>query len=94
MCIRDRMNTSPKASLKSHSLFASRFTLNCATTLVSFVGLLDPLRGVTQIVSADINWQGLYWEPYIFVAVIFFLICFGMSRYSMYLERKLKTDHR
>jgi general L-amino acid transport system permease protein len=64
------------------------------TTLVSFVGLLDPLRGVTSIVRADINWKGIYWEPYIFVGVIFFLICFGMSRYSMYLEKKLKTDHR
>ena len=64
------------------------------TTLVSFVGLVDPLRGVTAIVRADINWKGIYWEPYIFVGVIFFLICFGMSRYSMYLEHKLKTDHR
>jgi general L-amino acid transport system permease protein len=64
------------------------------TTLVSFVGLMDPLRGVTTILRADINWKGIYWEPYIFVGAIFFLICFGMSRYSMYLERKLKTDHR
>lgn len=64
------------------------------TTLVSFVALLDPLRGVTSIVRADLNWKGIYWEPYIFVGAIFFLICFGMSRYSMYLERKLKTDHR
>ncbi|MBN8631287.1 MAG: amino acid ABC transporter permease [Rhodobacterales bacterium] len=64
------------------------------TTLVAFVGLMDPLKGVTQIVRADINWKGIYWEPYIFVGVIFFIICFGMSRYSMYLERKLKTDHR
>ena len=64
------------------------------TTLVSFVGLLDPLRGVTMAVRADIAWKGIYWEPYIFVGAIFFLICFGMSRYSMYLERKLKTDHR
>ena len=46
------------------------------------------------IVRADINWKGIYWEPYIFVGAIFFLACFGMSRYSMYLERKLKTDHR
>jgi general L-amino acid transport system permease protein len=64
------------------------------TTLVAFVGLMDPLKGVTQIVRADINWKGIYWEPYIFVGVIFFVICFGMSRYSMHLERKLKTDHR
>ncbi len=64
------------------------------TTLVSFVGLLDPLRGVTNVVRADINWKGIYWEPYIFVGAIFFVFCFGMSRYSMYLEGKLKTDHR
>ena len=64
------------------------------TTLVAFVGLMDPLKGVTQIVRADINWKGIYWEPYIFAGAIFFIICFGMSRYSMYLERKLKTDHR
>jgi general L-amino acid transport system permease protein len=64
------------------------------TTLVSFVALLDPLRGVTNAIRADINWKGIYWEPYIFVGAIFFVICFGMSRYSMYLEQKLKTDHR
>lgn len=64
------------------------------TTLVAFVGLMDPLKGVTQIVRADIDWKGIYWEPYIFVGAIFFIICFGMSRYSMYLEQKLKTDHR
>jgi general L-amino acid transport system permease protein len=64
------------------------------TTLVSFVGLMDPLRGVTQIVRADINWKGIYWEPYVFVGAVFFLMCYGMSRYSMYLEQKLRTDHR
>jgi general L-amino acid transport system permease protein len=64
------------------------------TTLVAFVGLLDPLKGVTAVVRADIDWKGIYWEPYIFVGAIFFVICFGMSRYSMYLEQKLKRDHR
>ncbi|OHC50818.1 MAG: amino acid ABC transporter permease [Rhodobacteraceae bacterium GWF1_65_7] len=64
------------------------------TTLVAFVGLMDPLKGITQVVRSDINWKGIYWEPYLFAGAIFFLICFGMSRYSMWLERKLKTDHR
>jgi general L-amino acid transport system permease protein len=64
------------------------------TTLVAFVGLMDPLKGVTTIVRADTAWKGIYWEPYIFVGAIFFAVCFGMSRYSMYLEKKLKTDHR
>jgi general L-amino acid transport system permease protein len=61
---------------------------------VVFVGLLDPLKGITDIVRASTDWKGIYWEPYIFVGAIFFVFCFGMSRYSMYLERKLKTDHR
>ena len=64
------------------------------TTLVALVGLADPLQGITKIVRADINWKGVYWEPLLFVGAIFFIFCFAMSRYSMYLERKLKTDHR
>ncbi len=64
------------------------------TTLVALVGLADPLVGIAKIVRADINWKGIYWEPFLFVGFVFFLVCFGMSRYSMYLERKLKTDHR
>ncbi|QUS36589.1 amino acid ABC transporter permease [Falsirhodobacter algicola] len=64
------------------------------TTLVIFVGLLDPLKGITDAVRASTDWKGIYWEPYIFVGTIFFLFCFGMSRYSMHLERRLKREHR
>ena len=64
------------------------------TTLVTFVGLYDPLKSMSDAVRASTSWKGIYWEPYIFVGFIFFLICFGMSRYSMYLERRLARDHR
>jgi general L-amino acid transport system permease protein len=64
------------------------------TTLVVIVALYEPLKGITHLVRQDVNWKGIYWEPYIFVGTIFFLFCFGMSRYSKYLEQKLKTDHR
>ncbi len=64
------------------------------TTLVVFVGLLDPLKGITDAVRASTDWKGIYWEPYIFVGAIFFIFNFAMSRYSMHLERRLKTDHR
>jgi general L-amino acid transport system permease protein len=64
------------------------------TTLVALVGLADPLVGMRRVVLADQAWKGLFWEPFIFVGIIFFVVCFGMSRYSMYLEQKLKTDHR
>ena len=63
------------------------------TTLVAIIGLLDPIGLITSI-RADSNWNGIVWELYGFVALIFFLCCYGMSLYSKYLERKLRTDHR
>jgi general L-amino acid transport system permease protein len=63
------------------------------TTLVIIIGLLDPL-GIGRSSLADSKWQGLSTEVYIFVAVFFFISCFGMSRYALYLERKLDTGHK
>ncbi|MFS8055089.1 amino acid ABC transporter permease [Rhizobium sp. BR 317] len=63
------------------------------TTLVVFIGLLDPIA-LSNSIRADTNWQGIYWELFIFIGAVFFVFCFSMSRYSMYLERRLKTDHR
>ncbi|QIE54435.1 amino acid ABC transporter permease [Pikeienuella piscinae] len=63
------------------------------TTLVIVIGLLDPL-GLSSAIRADANWNGVVWELYGFIALFFFIFCFGMSRYSQYLERKLRTDHR
>jgi general L-amino acid transport system permease protein len=63
------------------------------TTLVSIIGLLDPL-GLSNAIRSDVAWNGIVWELYGFIALMFFVFCFGMSRYSMYLERKLQTGHR
>ncbi|CUH67074.1 Inner membrane amino-acid ABC transporter permease protein YhdY [Thalassovita gelatinovora] len=63
------------------------------TTLVSVIGLLDPL-GLSNAIRADTDWNGVVWELYGFIALLFFIFCFSMSRYSMYLERKLRTDHQ
>ncbi|MFC2968899.1 amino acid ABC transporter permease [Acidimangrovimonas pyrenivorans] len=63
------------------------------TTLVVFIGLLDPI-GLVSAIRASTDWNGIYWELFIFVGALFFIFCYSMSRYSMYLERKLKTDHR
>ena len=62
------------------------------TTLVSIVGLLDPM-GLSRAILADQNWNGIVWEIYAFIAVLFWIFTFSMSRYSMYLERKLATGH-
>jgi general L-amino acid transport system permease protein len=63
------------------------------TTLVSIIGLLDPL-GLSTAIRADAAWNGIVWELYGFIALVFWIFCFSMSRYSMYLERKLQTGHR
>ena len=63
------------------------------TVLVSIIGLLDPL-GLSNAIRADQAWNGVVWELYGFIAFMFFIFCFSMSRYSMYLERRLRTDHR
>ena len=63
------------------------------TTLVVFIGLLDPI-GLSNAIRANTAWNGIYWELFLFIGVLFFVFCFGMSRYSMHLERRLKTDHR
>ncbi|MDX5592641.1 amino acid ABC transporter permease [Pseudovibrio sp. SPO723] len=63
------------------------------TTLVSVIGLLDPL-GIIQPILADSTWNGLVVELYAFVGLVFFVFCFAMSRYSMYLERKLSAGDR
>ena len=63
------------------------------TTLVAIIALLDPIGLVTAI-RANSDWNGIVWELYGFVALMFFLCCYGMSQYSQYLERRLRTDHR
>jgi general L-amino acid transport system permease protein len=63
------------------------------TTLVVFIGLLDPI-GLSNAIRATTDWNGVYWELFIFIGLCFFICCYGMSRYSQYLERKLRTDHR
>ncbi len=62
------------------------------TTLVSIIGLLDPI-GIGRAALADSKWQGLGAEVYVAVAIMFWIFTFSMSRYSIYLEKKLETGH-
>jgi len=63
------------------------------TTLVMFIGMFDPL-GLISAIRATTDWNGIYWELYIFIAAVFFIFCFSMGRYSLYLEKKLRREHR
>ena len=63
------------------------------TTLVTFIGMYDPI-GLVATTRASTEWNGVYSELYIFVGLLFFAFCFSMGRYSLYLERKLRRENR
>ncbi|WP_312943939.1 amino acid ABC transporter permease [Agrobacterium sp.] len=65
------------------------------TSLVSIIGMFD-LLGIVQLNFRDATWitpvtplTGL-----IFAGFIFWIFCFGMSRYSAFMERHLDTGHK
>jgi len=63
------------------------------TSLVIIVGLLD-LVGSAKAALTDPAWRGFYRESYFFIAVIYFVFCFSMSKYSQHLEKKMNTGTR
>lgn len=55
------------------------------TSLVIIVGLLDFL-GMAKAAAQDSEWLGYDAEAYIFCAAVYWVICFGMSRYGRSIE--------
>jgi len=63
------------------------------TSLVLIIGLFD-LLAIVQAGLNDPKWLGFSSEGYLFAGFVFWAFCFGMSRYSLALERKLDTGHK
>lgn len=63
------------------------------TTLVVILGLFEVLN-IVAAGAADPDWLGLHAEGYIFVGLVFWTLCFGMSRYSQRLERDMRSAER
>jgi len=57
------------------------------TSLVLIIGIFDLLKAGTTAI-ADPVWQGFGNEVYLLLAVIYFVFCFAMSKYSRGLERE------
>ncbi|AYE87205.1 MAG: amino acid ABC transporter permease [Sulfitobacter sp.] len=64
------------------------------TTLVSVISLFDIIGMIRGPILASTDWNGVYWELFLFASVLFFIVCYGISQYSQWLERRLATDHR
>ena len=61
------------------------------TPLIFVVGLSEVV-GMLQMAKTNPKWLGFAMEGYIFASIIFWAICYAMSKYSQYLELKYKTD--
>ena len=66
------------------------------TSLVLVIGLFDLLGIVQQSVQADAKWFSPQTSAtgYVFAGLVFWIFCFGMSRYSGWLERRLGAGER
>lgn len=62
------------------------------TSLILIIGLFDILA-LAKSSSQDTDWARFYIEYYVFVALIFWAYCWGMSQYSQWLERDLHRGH-
>ena len=61
------------------------------TPLIFVVGLLE-LVGMIGLGKTNPKWLGMAMEGYVFAGLVFWIICFAMSRYSQNLEKKLSTE--
>lgn len=63
------------------------------TSLLSLFGLLE-LTGIARSVLAQPQFLGRYAEVYLFIGLIYWVFCYGMSLASRRLEQKLNVDQR
>ncbi len=61
------------------------------TPLIFVVGLAE-IAGMLALAKTNPEWLGFAMEGYIFAAIIFWIICYAMSKYSYNLEEKYKTE--
>jgi general L-amino acid transport system permease protein len=62
------------------------------TTLVSVISMFDLVGMIRGPILSSTDWAGVYWETWAFACILFFVVCFGISKYSQWLEGQLRTD--
>lgn len=63
------------------------------TSLLALFGLLE-LTGIARAILAQPQFLGRYAEVYLFIGLIYWVFCYGMSLASRWLERKLNVGQR
>ncbi len=59
------------------------------TSLVTIVSLYELSGALGLAIQGDPNWRPFKVEGYLFIALIYFVFCFSLSRYSLWVERRV-----
>jgi general L-amino acid transport system permease protein len=62
------------------------------TSLVTIVSLYELTGAMKMGVNSDANWRPFIMEGYLFIALIYFIFCFSMSRYSHWVEKQVNKS--
>jgi general L-amino acid transport system permease protein len=59
------------------------------TSLVTIVSLYELTGAMGLALNSDADWRPFKVEAYLFIAAIYFVFCFAMSRYSLWVEAQV-----
>ena len=62
------------------------------TSLVSIVSLYELTGALDMAINADADWKPFKLQGYLFIALIYFIFCFSMSRYSQWVEKQVNKS--
>ncbi len=64
------------------------------TSLVTIVSLYELTGSLSLALNSDADWRPFKLEAYVFIALIYFVFCFALSRYSLHVERQRLQSQR
>jgi general L-amino acid transport system permease protein len=64
------------------------------TSLVAIVSLYELTGAMGMAMNSDANWRPFRIEGYLFIALIYFVFCFSMSRYSQWIETQVNKSRQ
>lgn len=62
------------------------------TSLVTIVSLYELTGALGLALNSDADWRPFKIEGYLFITAIYFTFCFAMSRYSLWIEKRLNVS--
>jgi general L-amino acid transport system permease protein len=62
------------------------------TSLVTIVSLYELTGSLGLALNSDADWRPYKLEGYLFITAIYFVFCFAMSRYSLWIEKQVNKS--